>query len=98
MGFDEIDDNTACLEVALQGQWRALAKMAWPCRMSYLTRCLLTHESCSLLVGGARERQTQAFDVGVRRGAIVATLVFDLAYLNHLVREISGEGCGGRMS
>lgn len=66
--------------------------MAGRCSRSYLARCLLTHESCSLLVGGARKRQAQAFDVGVRRGAIVATLVFDLAYLNHLAREISGKG------
>lgn len=70
--------------------------MAWPRGLSYLARCLLTHESCSLLVGGARERQTQTFDVGVRRGAIIATLVFDLAYLNHLAREISGKGGGRR--
>lgn len=67
------------------------------CSRSYLARCLLTHESCSLLVGRARKRQAQAFDVGVRRGAIVATLVFDLAYLNHLAREISGKGGSRRM-
>lgn len=71
--------------------------MAWLRGLSYLACCLLTHESCSLLVGSARERQTQTFDVGVRRGAIVATLVFDLAYLNHLAREISGKGGGRRM-
>lgn len=84
-------------ESQCKGQSRIPIQMAWPCHTSYLARCLLTHEPCSLLVGGARKRQTQAFDVGVRRGAIVATLVFDLAYLNHLAREISGNGFGRRM-
>lgn len=68
--------------------------MAWPCRISYLAPGLLTNESCSLLVGRAGERQTQPFDVGVRRGAIVATLVFDLAYLDHFAREILRMGYG----
>lgn len=56
---------------------------------SYLSRSLLTDETSSLLVGGPSQRQAQAPDVGVRRGAIVATLVLNLADLNHFDREAS---------
>lgn len=52
----------------------------------YLSCGLLTDEAGGLLVGIASQRQAKALDVGVCRGAIVATLVLDLADLNHLER------------
>lgn len=65
-------------------------------RKAHLSCGLLANKTCSLLVGGASQGQAQAFDVGVRRGAIIATLVFDLADLNHLDRGSSRtfENCG----
>lgn len=53
-------------------------------RKAHLSCRLLANKTRSLFVGGASQSQAQAFDVGVRRGAIIATLVFDLADLNHL--------------
>lgn len=50
---------------------------------TYFPRSLLANEASCLLVGNASQRQAQALDVGVRRGAIVATLILDLAYLDH---------------
>lgn len=58
-------------------------------RVSHLSRRLLANKTCSLLVGGASQSQAQAFDVGVRRGAILATLVLDLANLDHVDCESS---------
>lgn len=57
--------------------------------MSHLSRGLLANKAGSLLVGGASQSQAKALDVSVRRGAIIATLVLDLANLDHLDRESS---------
>lgn len=53
----------------------------------YLSCALLAYKASCLLICIACQRETQASDVRVRRGAIVAALVFDLAYLHHFVRE-----------